>query len=82
MLAQAAKRSLAFNSENVSKRHADIAAAKARKAADNAYSYANDTAVYLNNTVVGEYIQDLENDKVNKTDYNAEIARIWAAIGS
>lgn len=82
VLAQAAKRSLAFNSENVSKRHADIAAAKARKAADNAYSYANDTAVYLNNTVVGEYIQDLENDKVNKTDYNAEIARIWAAIGS
>lgn len=82
VLAQAAKRSLAFNSENVSKRHADIAAAKARKAADNAYSYANDTAVYLNNTVVGKYIQDLENDKVNKTDYNAEIARIWAAIGS
>lgn len=82
VLAQAAKRSLAFNSENVSKRHADIAAAKARKAADNAYSYANDTAVYLNNTVVGEYIQDLENDKVNKTDYNAEIAEIWNKINS
>lgn len=82
VLAQAAKRSLAFNSENVSKRHADIAAAKARKAADNAYSYANDTAVYLNNTVIGEYIQDLENDKVNKTDYNAEIAEIWNKINS
>ena len=82
VLAQAAKRSLAFNSENASKRHADIVAAKARKAADNAYSYANDTAVYLNNTVVGEYIQNLENDKVEKTDYNNEIAAIWNAINN
>ena len=36
VLAQAAKRSLAFNAENAAKRHADIAAAVARKAAADA----------------------------------------------
>lgn len=82
VLAQAAKRSLAFNSENVSKRHADIVAAKARKAADNAYSYANDTAVYLNNTVVGEYIQDLVDNKVENKEFKNAINALWDAINN
>jgi len=82
VLAQAAKRSLAFNSENASKRHADIVAAKARKAADNAYSYANDTAVYLNNTVVGEYIQDLVDNKVENKEFKNAINALWDAINN
>ena len=44
MLAQAAKRSLAFNAENASKRHADIAAAKAKEVALKAANDANDNA--------------------------------------
>ena len=44
VLAQAAKRSLAFNSENASKRHADIAAAKAKEVALKAANDANDNA--------------------------------------
>ncbi len=81
VLAQAAKRSLAFNSENASKRHADIAATKAKKAADNAWSYANGAYERVNQ-VVAEDIQNLENDKVEQDDYDAEIARIWAVINS
>ena len=81
VLAQAAKRSLAFNSENVSKRHADIVAAKARKAADNAWGYANDAYERVNQ-VVTEDIQNLENNKVNQTDYDTAIAEIWNKINS
>lgn len=44
VLAQAAKRSLAFNAENASKRHADIAAAKAKEVALKAANDANDNA--------------------------------------
>lgn len=81
VLAQAAKRSLAFNSENASKRHADIVAAKARKAADNAWGYANGAYERVNQ-VVTEDIQNLENNKVNQTDYDTAIAEIWNKINS
>lgn len=81
VLAQAAKRSLAFNSENASKRHADIVAAKARKAADNAWWYANGAYERVNQ-VVTEDIQNLENNKVNQTDYDTAIAEIWNKINS
>ena len=81
VLAQAAKRSLAFNSENASKRHADIVAAKARKAADSAWGYANGAYERVNQ-VVTEDIQNLENNKVNQTDYDTAIAEIWNKINS
>lgn len=81
VLAQAAKRSLAFNAENASKRHADIVAAKARKAADNAWGYANGAYERVNQ-VVTEDIQNLENNKVNQTDYDTAIAEIWNKINS
>lgn len=81
VLAQAAKRSLAFNSENASKRHADIVVAKARKVADNAWGYANGAYERVNQ-VVTEDIQNLENNKVNQTDYDTAIAEIWNKINS
>lgn len=81
VLAQAAKRSLAFNSENASKRHADIAAASAKKAANNAWDHANGAYERINQVVTDD-IQNLENDKVEQTDYDNEIAAIWNAINN
>lgn len=71
VLAQAAKRSLAFNSENASKRHADIAAAKARKAADNAWDYADQNL---------SDIQNLEDNKVGNEEFKNAINALWDAI--
>lgn len=81
VLAQAAKRSLAFNAENASKRHADIAAASAKKAANNAWDHANGAYERINQVVTDD-IQNLENDKVEQTDYDNEIAAIWNAINN
>ena len=81
VLAQASKRSLAFNAENASKRHADIAAASAKKAANNAWDHANGAYERINQVVTDE-IQNLENDKVEQTDYDNEIAAIWNAINN
>ena len=81
VLAQASKRSLAFNAENASKRHADIAAASAKKAANNAWDHANGAYERINQVVTDD-IQNLENDKVEQTDYDNEIAAIWNAINN
>ena len=81
VLAQASKRSLAFNAENASKRHADIAAASAKKAANNAWDHANGAYERINQVVTDD-IQNLENDKVEQTDYENEIAAIWNAINN
>ena len=77
VLAQAAKRSLAFNSENASKRHADIVAASAKKIA---LAKANEAWDYADQNVLD--IQNLENNKVEQTDYDNEIAAIWNAINN
>lgn len=81
VLAQAAKRSLAFNAENASKRHADIAAASAKKAANNAWDHANGAYERINQ-VVADDIQNLENNKVEQTTYDSDIAAIWDAINN
>ena len=81
VLAQASKRSLAFNAENASKRHADIAAASAKKAANNAWDHANGAYERIKQVVTDD-IQNLENDKVEQTDYDNEIAAIWNAINN
>ena len=77
VLAQAAKRSLAFNSENASKRHADIAAASAKKIAlakaDEAWNYAEKNL---------SDIQNLEDNKVENEEFKTAINALWDAINN
>lgn len=77
VLAQAAKRSLAFNAENASKRHADIAAAVARKAAADAKARAEEI-----NTRRLEDIQNLEDNKAEQSELDALAQRVWALESS
>ena len=77
VLAQAAKRSLAFNSENASKRHADIVAASAKKIAlakaDEAWNYADKNL---------SDIQNLEDNKVENEEFKNAINALWDAINN
>lgn len=77
VLAQAAKRSLAFNSENASKRHADIVAASAKKIAlakaDEAWNYADKNV---------SDIQNLEDNKVENEEFKNAINALWDAINN
>ena len=78
VLAQAAKRSLAFNSENASKRHADIVAASAKKIAlakaDEAWNYAD------------KNVSDIQNfrrlTKFENEEFKNAINALWDAINN
>lgn len=77
VLAQAAKRSLAFNAENASKRHADIAAASAKKVA---LAKANEAWDYADKNLSG--IQNLEDNKADEQETREAINKLWDAINN
>lgn len=77
VLAQAAKRSLAFNAENASKRHADIAAASAKKIA---LAKANEAWDYADKNLSD--IQNLEDNKADEQETKAAINKLWDAINN
>ena len=73
VLAQAAKRSLAFNAENASKRHADIAAASAKRMAQIGIKEAKDSA---------SAAWDYANEMTYQTDFDALVQRVEALENS
>ncbi len=77
VLAQAAKRSLAFNAENASKRHADIAAASAKKIA---LAKANEAWDYADKNLSD--IQNLEDNKADEQETKEAINKLWDAINN
>ncbi len=77
VLAQAAKRSLAFNAENASKRHADIAAASAKKVA---LAKANEAWDYADKNLSD--IQNLEDNKADEQETREAINKLWDAINN
>ena len=80
VLSQAAKKSLASHESGNVKMYANYVASKLNKLA----SFAQDTAdsAKLQTLTNHNSIQDLENDKVNQTDYDNAIADIWDKINS
>lgn len=82
VLSQAAKKSLASNESGNVKMYANYVASRLNGNIKTLNTSLDSTNNYLKNTVVDEYIQDLENDKVNQTDYDAAIAEIWDRINS
>ena len=93
VLSQAAKKSLASHTGNTSKTYTNTVASRldnhvkaAQTTANNAASAAKSAETAANSAASAAstnlgHIQNLENDKVSQTEYNAEIAAIWAAIG-
>ena len=73
VLAQAAKRSLAFNAENASKRHADIAAASAKRIAQIGINEAKDSAAAA---------WDYANEMTYQSDFDALVQRVEALESS
>lgn len=82
VLSQAAKKSLASHESGNVKMYANYVASRLNGNIKTINTSLDNTNNYLNNKVVGEYIQDLENDKVNQTDYNNAITEIWNKINS
>lgn len=93
VLSQAAKKSLASHTGNTSKTYTNTVASRldnhvkaAQTTANNAATAAKSAETAANSAASAAstnlgHIQNLENNKVSQTEYNAEIAAIWAAIG-
>ena len=80
VLSQAAKKSLASHTSNTSKTYTSTVASRVDNRAKSAQEKANDAWNYADKNVSD--IQNLENNKVSKSDYDEDIAEIWDKINS
>lgn len=80
VLSQAAKKSLASHTGNTSKTYTSTVASRLDNRVKTAQATASDAASAASKNFT--HIQNLEDNKVSQTEYDTEIAAIWAAIGS
>lgn len=80
VLSQAAKKSLASHTGNTSKTYTSTVASRLDNRVKTAQATASDAASAASKNFT--HIQNLEDAKVDQTEYDAAIADIWAAIGS